>query len=316
MKKVLKYASLLLMGAAVTLSSCKKTTDPAPADVTPDVTLTMNQTNSTGTANTNYTVTTDKGTAIMQVTALTATNNDMSRLYVYVSQDNGPKTNVSFPGFSNDGTNAYYNIANASRNNFTIDLTASISTSASRVTDKYFFYFTSGSSFDVSNPGSNVKIGPGTITLVYDVKLASVATAQKIYSICSGPNNYSAYNLVALSGVSTSVNSTSSAITVGSGADMAQQSGSASCGSFDGWVGQGGTTFVKANSLDFSVITRNQIATAFSTGTSTANVTGVSLGDVYVANLKGSANTYAVFKITGITTNASNNNFYQFDVKK
>ena len=312
----MKCASLFLMGAVVVLSSCKKTADPAPSNVTPDVSLTMNQSNGTGTANSNYTVTTDQGTAIMQVTALTATNNDMSRLYVYVSQDGGALIPVTFSGFTTDGSNpSYYNIANASRNNFTIDLTANISTNASRVTDKYYFYFTSGSAFDVANPGTNVKNGPGTITLIYDVKLTSAATDQKIYSICSGANNYSAYNLVTPGGVTTSVNSTSSAITVGSGADMSQQVGTANCSSFNGWVGQNSTTFVKANSLDFSTVTRNQIAAAYLAGSSSATVSGVSVGDVYIAKLRGGS-TYAVLKITGTTTNAGNSNFYQFNIKK
>lgn len=316
MKKVMKYASLFFLGALVTLSSCKKTDDPAPSNVTPDVTLSMNQTNGTGTANSNYTVTTDQGTAIMQVTALTATNNDMSRLYVFVSQDGGALNPVTFSGFTTDANNnPYYNITNASRNNFSIDLTANISTNTSRVTDKYFFYFTSSSSFDVTAPGTNVKVGPGTITLLYDVKLTSAATDQKIYSICSGANNYSAYNLVTPGGVSTSVNSSTSAITVGSGADMSQQAGNANCTSFNGWVGQNSTTFVKANSLDFSKITRNQIATAYLTGSATATVTGVSVGDVYIAKLRG-GNEYAAFKITGATINANNSNFYQFDIKK
>jgi len=149
MKKLMNYASLFLMAAIVVVSSCKKADDPTPS-ANPDVKITMNQTDGTGNATKSIGVKNDRGSIDMQVTALTATNNDMSRLYVYVKIDNGPYQTIGFTGFTQDGNNNYYyDIPNADRNNFTLDMNPTISTNTSRQTEEYFFFFTSGSAFDV-----------------------------------------------------------------------------------------------------------------------------------------------------------------------
>lgn len=315
MKKLMKYASLFLVGAVV-LSSCKKTDDPVPS-ANPDVKLTMNQTDGTGNATTSIGVKNDRGTIDMQVTALTANNNDMSRLYVYVKKDNGPFQTIGFTGFTTDSDNQYYyKITNANQNNFTLDMIASIETNASRVTDEYYFYFTSGD-FDITTPGSEVKLGPGKITVRYN-PLELVKSSQRIYSVCAATGNNAAYNIDGLTGVTTSVNPITGAITVtGTNADLVNMVGIASCsGTFNnGWTGQNNTTFVKSNSFVFTNATMTSTVNAYNGGSALTTVTGVAIGDVYIAKLKNST-TYAVLKVTGVTDAAGNNDYIEFDVYK
>lgn len=319
MKKLSYYLSVALLSATVVMTSCKKSEDdPTPNNLTPDVSLTMNQTNGTGMDNEDLTVKNTQGSAVLEVTAVTTTSNDMKRLYVYKSEDNGTINNVSMDGFKQDGNNNYYyEIPNDSRNNFTIKRSVNVSSNTTRDTDRYYFYFTDASDFNRVAPGTDVVIGPGTITLVYDVDLSTSKSDQKLYNICSS-SFPSAYNLQSLSGVSATADGTTGLITVGDGADMAQQTGIANCGTFNGWVGQNSTTFVKTNSsnFDYSNATRNMAEEAFNDGTPTATVTGVASGDIYIANVRGAGN-YAVIRITSVNaTTTDNNDYYQFDVKK
>jgi hypothetical protein len=317
MRKLSYYLSMACLATTVVLSSCKKSDDdPTPDNLTADVSLNMNQTNGTGTANQNLTVKNTQGSAVLEVTAVTTTSNDMKRLYVYKTEDTGTRTNVALDGFKQDGNNNYYyDIPNDSRNNFTIKRSVNVSSNTTRVTDLYQFYFTKDSDFNVASPGSNIIIGPGTINLIYDIDLSIAKSGEKLYNICSSQFP-SAYNLQTLSGVTASADQTTGIITVGSGADLSQQSGVANCGTFNGWVGQNGTTFVKAGSgFDYPNATRNQTAAAFTTGTAVTTVTGVTSGDVYIANLKGT-NTYAIIRVTAINSVSGNDDYYIFDVKK
>ncbi|MDB5256238.1 MAG: hypothetical protein JWM14_933 [Chitinophagaceae bacterium] len=317
MRKLSYYLSVAVLATTVVLSSCKKSDDPTPDNLTPDVSLTMNQTNGTGTANQNLTVKNTQGSAVLEVTAITTTSNDMKRLYVYKTEDGGTTTNIGLDGFKQDGNNNYYyDIPNDSRNNFTIKRRVNVSSNTNRITDLYQFYFTKANDFNVLSPGSNVIIGPGTITLIYDVDLSTSKADQKLYNICSSQFP-SAYNLQTLSGVSATAAQGTGIITVGSGADFAQQTGIAACGTFNGWVGQNGTTFVKAgSSFDYSNATRNLATTTYTSGTAVSTVTGVSVGDIYVANVRGAGN-YAVIRITAVnSTTSDNDDNYVFDVKK
>lgn len=317
MKKVSYYLSVALLATTVVLSSCKKSEDdPTPSNLTPDVTLTMNQSNGTSTANEDLTVFNTDGSTVLEVTAITTSSTDMKRLYVYKSEDNGTINSVNLDGFKQDGNNNYYyEIPSDNKNNFTLKRSVMVSSNTSRDTDVYYFYFTKDNNFNRTTPGTDLLLGPGTITLIYDVKLNDQATGQKLYNICSSAFP-SAYNLQALTGVSASTNG-AGIITVGSGADMAQQSGVANCGTFNGWVGQNGTTFVKAGSgFDYSNASRNAAETTYQDGTATGTVTGVAVGDIYVANLRGT-NTYAVVRITAVNATTTNNDDnYVFDAKK
>lgn len=318
MKKLSYYLSVALLAATVVMTSCKKSEDdPTPDNLTADVSLNINETNGTGTDSKNLAVKNTQGSAVLQVTAVTTSSNDMKRLYVYKTEDGGTRTNVGLEGFKQDGnSNYYYEIPNDSKNNFTIKRSVNVSTNTSRDTDLYQFYFTKANDFNVLTPGSNIVIGPGSITLIYDIDLSTSKTAEKLYNICSS-SFPSAYNLQTLAGVSATADGTTGLITVGDGADLAQQTGIANCGTFNGWVGQNSTTFVKANSsFDYSSASRNSARTEFNNGTATGTVTGVAAGNIYIANIRGAGN-YAVIRITAVnSTTTDNNDNYQFDVKK
>jgi len=319
MKKLSYYLSVALLATTVVLSSCKKSDDdPTPDNLTADVSLTMNQTNGTGSHNENLTVKNTQGSAVIEVTAITTTSVDMKRLYIYKSQDGETRTSIGLDGFKQDGNdNYYYEIPNDSKNNFTLKRSVNVSSNTTRETDVYYFYFTDGSDFNVLSPGGDLLLGPGSITLIYDVDLSTSKTGQKLYNICSS-SFPSAYNLQTLAGVSATADGTTGFITVGDGADFAQQTGIANCGTFNGWVGQNSTTFVKAGSgFDYSNATRNSAEAEFEEGTASGTVTGVAQGDIYIANVRGAGN-YAVIRITAVnnTPSDNNNDSYEFEVKK
>ena len=313
MKKVLKHASLFLIGAIVTLSSCKKTDDdPTPDNLNADVTLTMNETSSS-TGNENLNVKYGQ-TVVLQVTAVSTTSTDMRRLYVYKSEDgSSTKTNVTdWSGFKADANGAYYyEIPGANKNNFSLKRDVTVSSNTSREMDKYFFYFTDNSAFNVGST-SGLLLGPGTITLIYpDFKTRVID--QKLYNICSSMYP-SAYNLAAQTGVTATVTPGSGAIIVGPNADFSQQAGTANCGTFNGWVGQNGTAFVKANDFDLTNASASSAAEAYAAGSPNSTITGVATGDIFVAKLKNTT-TYAVFKVTAVNVTSTNNDDnYVFDV--
>lgn len=64
-----------------------------------------------------------------------------------------------------------------------------------------------------------------------------------------------------------------------------------------GWDGVRSTTFVKANTFVYATATLEAAEAAFGAGTSTASVTNVAVGDIYIAKIKGGSN-YAVLKVT------------------
>lgn len=313
MKKAMNYTAVLLAAAVTFLSSCKKTEDdPAPDSLVADVSLSMNETNGTGTDNEDFYVNYSDN-AVLEVTAVTTTSSDMKRLYIYKEEDNGAKTNVGLSGFKTDGNNNYYyDIPNDSKNNFTLKREVTVSSNTSRVTDVYYFYFTDNSNFNVASPGSDLVIGPGTITLIYpDFK--SKFSDKKLYNVCSSMAP-GAYDLQNMANVTATVDGGGN-ITIGSGADMAQQTGVANCGTFNGWVGQNSTAFVKSNSFDVANASTASVTAAYAAGTPTSTVTGVAVGDIYIAKLKGTTE-YAVIKVTGVSSIAGNDDFYTFDVYK
>lgn len=313
MKKLMNYASLLFIGATVVLSSCKKSDDdPTPSNLTADVSLTMNETSSS-TGNQNLNVKYNQ-TVVLEVTAVSTTSTDMKRLYVYKSEDgSSTKTNVNdWTGFKADGNGTYYyDIPAANKNNFTLKREITVSANTSRYTDKYFFYFTSNDNFNVSS-SNYLLLGPGTITVIYpDFKASKID--QKLYNICSAQFP-SAYNLEGQTGVSASVDPGTGVITVGANADLVQQNGTANCGTFNGWVGQNGTAFVKSNDFDWANASSASAEAAYAAGTPNSTVTGVTIGDIYIAKIKNTSS-YSVFKIKAVNSTSTNNDDnYVFDV--
>jgi hypothetical protein len=107
--------------------------------------------------------------------------------------------------------------------------------------------------------------------------------------------------------------------------DMIQASNNVSGSAWvAGWnVGAGcGTTYVKASaSFDYTTATVESTTAAYTGGTSTASVTGVANGDIYIAKLRGGSD-YAVIKITTVDPNdasqtaGSNKGSITFSYKK
>lgn len=197
MKRVLKYASLLFAGTAVMVACSKKSDDPTPDDNTPaqtgdNVCLAGQKTNilidastSSGAASyaKNYTcnVTTSQGydTLVLDVKA----QKDMDKIYVTLSQDNGPATPVTIPdqvGFD-PASNTYGKTFKGGSTDYTLDIPdglsstkyikvkipVSVSSNTSRVTDVYTIWITNGTgSFTTYTKGS-VVIGPLSVTLKY-----------------------------------------------------------------------------------------------------------------------------------------------------
>ncbi|MDQ3536822.1 MAG: hypothetical protein M3421_14480 [Bacteroidota bacterium] len=64
-----------------------------------------------------------------------------------------------------------------------------------------------------------------------------------------------------------------------------------------GWDGVRNTTFVKANSFDYTNASVEAAAAAFAGGTVLSSVNNVAIGDIYIARIKGQSN-YPVIKVT------------------
>lgn len=324
MKKISYYLSVALLASTVILSSCKKSDDdPVPTLQSADVSLTIDQSNP-GTTNKDYTVFTTDKRKVIAVRAITTTNNNMKRVYVYKTEKakggtESNEVNEHIVGSSTDGAgNHYFSIGDGKKNDYTLKINVDIDNDETRDEDKYYFYFTEDTDFDVENQDNDVVTGPGTITLIYDSKLTHSTNGQRLYSICNA-NQDAAYDLTSFTKVATSLNG-SSEIQIGTGADLVNQGDQgdvADCGSFrKGWDGQNGTTFKKAsNGFSYDNATHNDLDEAFNSGINLFPnaVNNVAVGDIYIVKLRDEDN-YAIIKITGITEGT--NNFIEFSAKR
>lgn len=323
MRKLAYYMSVALLASAAILSSCKKSDDPIPTTQSPDVSLTIDQSNP-GVTNKNYTVFTTDSRKVIAVRAITTTNNNMKRVYVYKTEtakggSESNEVNENVVGSATDGAgNHYFAIGDGKKNDYTLKINVDIDNDETRDQDKYYFYFTEDTDFDVENQDDDVVTGPGTITLIYDSKLTHSTSGQKLYSICNADQD-AAYDLTSFSKVATSLNG-SSEIQIGTGADFVNQGDQgdvADCGSFrKGWDGQNGTTFKKASSgFSYDNATHNDLTDEYANvfNIFPGTVDNVAVGDIYIAKLRG-ANNYAIIKVTGITEGT--NNFIEFSAKR
>ncbi len=315
MKKIAYYLSAALLVSTAILSSCKKSDDPIPTPQSADVSLTIDQTNP-GATNKNDTVFTTDSRRVIEVRSKTNTGNDMKRVYVFKTEKAkggtaSSQVSENITASHTDGNgNHYYTISDGDKNNYALKISVDIDNDETRDQDKYYFYFTKDADFDVNNQGSNVIYGPGTITLVYDSKLTHSTTGVKLYSICTADQD-AAYDLTSFSKVGTSLNS-SGEIHIETGADLVNQGNEgdvANCTTFrKGWDGENGTTYKKAgSSFSYDNATHNDLITEYSNvfNLTPGSVDNVSVGDVYIAKLRGQDN-YALIKITGITEGTDN----------
>ncbi|MDB5256239.1 MAG: hypothetical protein JWM14_934 [Chitinophagaceae bacterium] len=323
MKKLAYFMSATFLAATMILSSCKKSDDPVPTPQSADASLTIDQ-NNPGTTNQDYTVFTSDSRKVIEVKAITTTNNNMKRVYVYKTEKAKGQTasdpeNENVTGSSTDGAgNHYFSISDDKKNEYSLKISVDIDNDETRDEDVYYFYFTKDVDFDVNNQGSDVITGPGTITLIYDSKLTHSTDGQKLYSICNADQD-AAYDLTTFSKVSTSLNG-SNEIQIGTGADLVNQGDQgdqADCGTFrKGWDRENGTTFKKAsNGFGYDNATHNDLDEEFNSGINLSPnaVDNVAVGDLYIAKLRG-GNNYAIIKITGITEGT--NNFIEFSAKR
>jgi len=266
MKKV-KFLALMFLAGATLFTSCKKDEETVAA---PTISVTNNKTAYSVTATADTTI-------IFNVTVAAEGEIDLFTIKKTVGSTT---TSYGSPtGFS--GKTSYtYNFEQI----FTATDTYPISF-AFKVTDK------EGQDASITVTVSKINGSSGT-TLAYE------NTSAILYNLMAPTGYLGAWDLVSNVGVASSGSETSK--------DMANKSTSGT-GWIPGWsTGTGNTTaFVKDNSLTYATATLEDITAAYTSGSSSITITPT-VGDIYVAKLRGASN-YALIKVTAINTTASDN---------
>jgi len=266
MKKV-KFLALMFLAGATLFTSCKKDEETVAS---PTISVTNNKTAYSVTATADTTI-------IFNVTVAAEGEIDLFTIKKTVGSTT---TSYGSPtGFS--GKTSYtYNFEQI----FTATDTYPISF-AFKVTDK------EGQDASITVTVSKINGSSGT-TLAYE------NTSAILYNLMAPTGYLGAWDLVNNVGVASSGSETSK--------DMANKSTSGT-GWIPGWsTGTGNTTaFVKDNSLTYATATLEDITAAYTLGSSSITITPT-VGDIYVAKLRGASN-YALIKVTAINTTASDN---------
>jgi len=266
MKKV-KFFALMFLAGATLFTSCKKDEETVAA---PTISVTNNKTAYSVTATADTTI-------IFNVTVAAEGEIDLFTIKKTVGSTT---TSYGSPtGFSGQ-TSYTYNFEQI----FTATDTYPISF-AFKVTDK------EGQDASITVTVSKITGSSGT-TLAYE------NTSAILYNLMAPTGYLGAWDLVNNVGVASSGSETSK--------DMANKSTSGT-GWIPGWsTGTGNTTaFVKDNSLTYATATLEDITAAYTSGSSSITITPT-VGDIYVAKLRGASN-YALIKVTAINTTASDN---------
>ena len=266
MKKV-KFFALMFLAGATLFTSCKKDEETVAA---PTISVTNNKTAYSVTATADTTI-------IFNVTVAAEGEIDLFTIKKTVGSTT---TSYGSPtGFSGQ-TSYTYNFEQI----FTATDTYPISF-AFKVTDK------EGQDASITVTVSKINGSSGT-TLAYE------NTSAILYNLMAPTGYLGAWDLVNNVGVASSGSETSK--------DMANKSTSGT-GWIPGWsTGTGNTTaFVKDNSLTYATATLEDITAAYTSGSSSITITPT-VGDIYVAKLRGASN-YALIKVTAINTTASDN---------
>ena len=274
MKKVKFFALMLLAGAAM-FTSCKKD-ETLPA-------ATISVSNNTTTYTLKFVTVTD--TSVLFNVTVTAE----AEIESYSMKKTIGSTEVSYPATGDKGiaatgytglTSYTYHFDENFLKTETFPQTFKFS-----VTDK------DGNTANVTVTVSKITGSSGT-TLVYE-NISAI-----LYNLMAPTGYLGAWDLVSNVGVASSGSETSK--------DMANKSTSGT-GWIPGWsTGTGNTTaFVKDNSLTYATATLEDITAAYTSGSSSITITPT-VGDIYVAKLRGASN-YALIKVTAINTTASDN---------
>ena len=151
---------------------------------------------------------------------------------------------------------------------------------------------------DKEGQDASITVTVSKITGSSGTTLAYENTSAILYNLMAPTGYLGAWDLVNNVGVASSGSETSK--------DMANKSTSGT-GWIPGWsTGTGNTTaFVKDNSLTYATATLEDITAAYTSGSSSITITPT-VGDIYVAKLRGASN-YALIKVTAINTTASDN---------
>lgn len=170
MKKLMKYASLFFIGAAVVLSSCKKDEDPTP-DANPNAKVFTNVMTSTNTGGlvTVGTVTTSDDVVKLRLEVTGA--NNLDKIYVMLSEDNAAFQPISVPTITNSygtftGGSSSYTLDVPNLQSFIVDIPVSVRTSPAAVNDVYQIWITNGTGA-FTKPTKNRDLGIATINLKY-----------------------------------------------------------------------------------------------------------------------------------------------------
>jgi len=184
MKKVLNYASMLLIGAVVTISSCTKTEDPTP-DANPNAEVFETKMFATNFGSTDEavvvgTVSTSQ-TVKLRINVNHSGSNNVSKIFITKSQDNGTSTNYAhgsnitntYGTFTAGTTSSYSFDVPSGLKSFVLDVPVETRSSAlSTATDVYSIWITDGAgNFD--KPSKNRVLGISTITLKYSGSASS-----------------------------------------------------------------------------------------------------------------------------------------------
>ncbi|MBC7388504.1 MAG: hypothetical protein H7329_04775 [Opitutaceae bacterium] len=200
MKKVVKFASLLLVGGSLIFTSCSKKKDDEVTPVTPPApvcdggsvkTISTSPLDNSSNANTyekNYTLSVNKcdGSAIIFLDV--KSDKDMDKIYMVLSQDNGPSSPIyagdskGFAGavnasstpedktFSGGSSSKGYSLdipdGLASSKYIKVPVSVPVRNSDAATTDVYTIWITNGNG-DFTANGKRTVIGPLTVTLNY-----------------------------------------------------------------------------------------------------------------------------------------------------
>ncbi len=316
MKKMYSTIAVLAISSMVIFSSCSKNDDEAPvATGTPESSIALNENTNTNEDDTLF-VNRTKGSALIQVSAVSKTTTDMKRIYVYkkvtTTGSIGSYTTYNGSGFKQDSDNNYYfEIPNDQRNNTALNLTITLTANnAGAVMDEYYFAFTSIANYGGPGTATGLLVGPAQIYVAYG--LLTETAGHRLNNI-KGPNS-GAFDLQTLTNKAASASA--------AGKDMIDSDSSTANWDKAFFAGTSSTLYVQlASTFDYTNATDVSIAAAYILGTKLGTQLNVANGNMYVAKLRG-GNDYALIKVTSIldetgpTGPGQNNEYMEFSVKK
>ena len=314
MKKICSTIAVLAISSLALLSSCSKHSDNPITPASPEAVVSLNE-NTNKTGSDSLFVKRDKTSAVIQVNGVSKTSTDMKRIYVYkltTTSSAGAYITYNSSGFTKDvNDNYYYDIPSDQKNNATLTLNIPLNGSnTTAISDEYYFAFTDGTPFGGPTNTTGLLLGAARIFIAYG--LLNETTGNRINNI-QGPNS-GAFNLITL----TNKSATDPAI------DKDMIDADATTALWDkSFNSSSGTLFAKLpKNFDYTNATDISIKAAYASSNQINTQTGIVVGDMYVANVRGTNTSYVLIKVTFIseetngTGDGNNNEYMEFSVKK